>query len=169
MRDKTHPDLIEDWKNNHIHQSTQRKEFLYNLPTRDHQEIGKLVREHHGEVFSEIDCLDCANCCKTTPPIYTNKDVKRIAAYLKTTPKQFKKKYTIEDVNGELIGIKVPCSFLNEDNTCAVYEVRPLACRTYPHTDDAAFAERPELNFNNTIVCPAAFHIVKRLQSQING
>ncbi len=98
-----------------------------------------------------------------------NKDVKRIAAFLGTTPKQFKRKYTIEDVNGELVGIKVPCSFLNEDNTCSIYEVRPLACRTYPHTDDPAFAERPDLNYNNTLVCPAAYHIVKRLKSTYTG
>lgn len=169
MSDKTNSDLINEWKNDRIRRSDQTKEFLYSLPDRDHREVGKMVEEQHEKVFSEMDCLDCANCCKTTPPIYTNKDVKRIAAHLKTTPKQFKKKYTIEDVNGELIGIKVPCSFLNEDNTCAIYEVRPLACRTYPHTDDPAFAERPELNFNNTIVCPAAYHIIKRLQSHMNG
>ena len=33
----------------------------------------------HEEVFEKIDCLDCANCCKTTSPIFTKKDIERIS------------------------------------------------------------------------------------------
>lgn len=158
-----HKDIIEEWENDIDKGHFQ--DYLQEI--RDdsiaHDEITAKVKEIHREVFDEIDCLLCANCCKTTPPIYTNKDVKRIAAYLKIPPRTFKRKYTIEDVNGELIGIKVPCSFLNEDHTCQIYEVRPEACRRYPHTDEEDFVLRASLNYQNTLVCPAAYAIVKRL------
>ena len=31
----------------------------------------------HDEVFEEIDCLSCANCCKTTGPLFTEKDIEK--------------------------------------------------------------------------------------------
>ena len=160
--------LIEEWRD----KGDKEMEFLNSFLVSIDKTKGfnfQILKDTHTQVFNEIDCLQCGNCCKTTPPIFTRKDVKRIAKYLNTTPKAFERAYTIEDVDGQLVGIRVPCTFLNEDNTCSIYEVRPLACRTYPHTDDPAFAERPELNFNNTIVCPAAYHIVNRLQALINN
>jgi Fe-S-cluster containining protein len=160
-------DYISSWKAGLGIDLSELKVFLEEVSHMDKTMVGAAVKAEHQRVFSEMDCLKCANCCKTTPPLYTNKDVKRIAGYLKTTPKQFKRKYTIEDVNGELIGIKVPCSFLNTDYTCSIYEVRPQACRTYPHTDDPDFALRSSLNYNNTIVCPAAHAIVSRLKSSM--
>ena len=164
IQDKS-KDFISAWKSSLEGELSPLKEFLDDLSQMDKHEVNIAVSKEHKEVFSDMDCLTCANCCKTTPPLYTNKDVKRIAAFLKTTPKQFKRKYTIEDINGELIGIMVPCSFLNSDNTCSIYEVRPIACRTYPHTDDPDFALRSHLNYNNTIVCPASYAIVSRLKT----
>ena len=64
---------------------------------------------------------------------------------------------------------KVPCTFLNDDNTCQIYEVRPKACREYPHTNQDNFFRRGKLNAKNTLVCPAAFEIVKRLKSSLNS
>ena len=167
MDTDSHFRLLNEWEKNKHQGQQDRKAFLESLASKDVAKVSEMAHSFHKEVFEEVDCLKCANCCKTTPPIYTNKDVKRIAAFLGTTPKQFKRKYTIEDVNGELVGIKVPCSFLLADNMCSIYEVRPFACRTYPHTDDPAFAERPELNHNNTMVCPAAYLIVERLRSAV--
>jgi Fe-S-cluster containining protein len=135
----------------------------------DHIRSGKisrsdhLVRQKHDEVFAEIDCLDCANCCKTTPALVTGPDVKRIAKYLKIPPRIFKKRYLLEDLNGELSFRQVPCVFLEEDNKCSIYEVRPESCRDYPHTDTGSFRKRARLHQANLSVCPAAFEIVKRL------
>ena len=33
----------------------------------------------HEEVFEEIDCRTCANCCKTTSPIFYQNDIERLA------------------------------------------------------------------------------------------
>jgi len=128
------------------------------------EDIDEVTHEIHKEVFEEVDCLACGNCCRTTPAILLKSDIKRIAKHLNLPPKTFIKKYTITDINGEISLSSVPCMFLNEDNTCQVYEIRPRACREYPHTDQDSFSSRPKLNAKNTIVCPASFEIVNRLK-----
>jgi len=47
------------------------------------------------EVWKEIDCLTCANCCKTMTPTYTTADIKRISAHFNQTPQEFKDKWLI--------------------------------------------------------------------------
>lgn len=121
--------------------------------------LQEALKEAHGRAFERIDCLACANCCKTTPPIVTRKDAKRLAKALQIPPKTFIRKYLIEDLDGTSVMNGVPCTFLQADNTCAVYENRPEACRRYPHTDEEAYPLRPQLNTNNTTICPAAFLI----------
>ena len=40
----------------------------------------------HEEAFDHIDCLTCANCCKTTSPRIHPKDVDRLARFLRMRP-----------------------------------------------------------------------------------
>ncbi|MCZ2099931.1 MAG: YkgJ family cysteine cluster protein [Chitinophagales bacterium] len=140
-------------------------ESLKSLKKQANHQLVESLKSCHQEVFSKIDCLACANCCKTSPPLVTNKDIKRIAQHLKMTPKLFERKYVIEDINGEKSFSQVPCFFLQEDNRCSIYEVRPEACRNYPHTDEDAYFIRTSLNLNNTLICPAAFLILKKIKS----
>jgi Fe-S-cluster containining protein len=56
-----------------------------------------------------------------------------------------------------------PCTFLNEDNTCSIYEDRPLACREYPHTDRKNMFQILELTAQNTLICPAVSRIVQKI------
>ncbi len=41
------------------------------------------MQELHDKEFAKTDCLDCGNCCKTTSPIFTEKDIERISKHLK--------------------------------------------------------------------------------------
>ena len=117
----------------------------------------------HVEVFQKIDCLDCANCCKTTPTTVSSQDVKRISKFLGISKKQFMRKYVMDDLTGDLVLNFVPCTFLNDDNTCAIYEVRPSTCIKYPLTDDSEFKRRPKWNAKNTMICPASLLVVDGL------
>ena len=127
-----------------------------------------LLKQNHDEVFAETDCLSCANCCKSSPPIVTNQDIKRIAHHLKMPPKQFERKYIIDDINGEKSFSRVPCCFLQPDNHCSIYEVRPEACRRYPHTDEDDYFLRASLNLKNTLICPAALLVLKKMKSKLD-
>lgn len=155
--------LLENWSQKSEKNYSENLVFLATLKGR--KDIDIKVKTIHDDVFAKADCLACANCCRTTPALVEQSDIKRIAKFLGIPPKGFKRKYLLEDFNGEMVIQRVPCTFLNDDNTCAIYEVRPKACREYPHTNQKGFNFRSKLNAKNTIVCPAAFEIVERLKS----
>ena len=48
--------------------------------------LDKLIHSLHEEVFECTDCLKCANCCTTTGPLFTDKDISRIARHLRFKP-----------------------------------------------------------------------------------
>jgi Fe-S-cluster containining protein len=115
----------------------------------------------HKEVFSEIDCLDCANCCKTTSPVFRDRDVDRLARHLRLRPAAFTKQYLTLDEEQDYVLRSAPCPFLDlDDNTCRVYDFRPQACRGYPHTDRKNMEGILKLTERNTRVCPAVARIV---------
>lgn len=157
--------LVQAWKTASPPTKEAHKVFLRNVKKLDKHVFNATLVEKHQEVFKEIDCIQCANCCKTSPALLNTSDIQRIAKHLQISTKQFTKIYTVEDVNGEISLNRLPCTFLGDDQRCTIYDIRPTACRRFPHTDEMEYAHRPHLNHKNTIVCPAAFHIVQRLQN----
>jgi hypothetical protein len=118
----------------------------------------------HHEVFAQTDCLACANCCKTTSPIFYQKDIERLAKALRLRPSEFIAQYLHLDADGDYVLNVAPCPFLAADNHCTVYAHRPTACREYPHTDRKRMVQILDLTLRNTAVCPATFRIVERLK-----
>jgi Fe-S-cluster containining protein len=117
----------------------------------------------HEQVFKKMDCLTCANCCKTTSPIFRDADIRRISKHLKMKEAQFISNYLKIDEDQDYVLKSSPCQFLGEDNYCKIYEVRPLACREYPHTDRKNMAQILDLTIQNTKICPAVSRIVQNL------
>ena len=105
-----------------------------------------VMQDLHDAEFKKTDCLECANCCKTTGPLFTDADVERISKHLKQKPQQF--------IN----------QFLDNENKCFIYDVRPKACREFPHTDRKKFNQITDLTLLNVAICPAAFNIVEKIK-----
>ena len=122
----------------------------------------KFHKEHTSE-FKKMDCLTCANCCKTTSPIFRDADIRRIAKHLRIKESQLIQNYLKMDEESDYVLQKSPCTFLGADNKCDIYEVRPLACREYPHTDRKNMIQILELTLENTLICPAVARIVKTI------
>lgn len=120
--------------------------------------------ELHYEVFEEVDCLKCANCCKTTSPLFLEPDIERLARVLKMKVSDFIQTYLRKDEEGDFVLQSAPCPFLAADNYCLVYENRPKACREYPHTNRKRMYQILDLTFKNTLVCPAVSRIVSKLE-----
>lgn len=133
------------------------------------KDLDYTMQELHNETFAEINCLDCANCCKTTSPLFTDRDVARISKFLKLKPRQFMDEYLRTDEDGDLVLKSSPCPFLFDDNTCMIYEVRPKACAEYPHTDRKKFHQISKITLENMSICPAAFEIVEKLKVKIGN
>ena len=123
--------------------------------------------ELHEEEFQRTDCLDCANCCKTTGPLFTNADIERIAKHFRQKPSQFISEYLRVDEENDYVLQQVPCAFLDADNYCSIYDVRPKACREFPHTNRKKFHQIGNLTLKNVAICPAAFNIVEEMKKKI--
>lgn len=143
------------------------KKYFRKLAKQRPKKLDATVANLHEEVFEEIDCLSCANCCKTTSPIFRDIDIERIAKHLRIRPADLVEKYLYLDSDGDYVLNNSPCVFLDEENYCKIYEVRPKACREYPHTDRKDFHQILDLTLKNTSICPAAFEVVQRLQKEM--
>ena len=119
----------------------------------------------HDEVFEKINCLECANCCKTSSPIFIEKDVDRIAKHLKMKPGKFHEKYLKRDDEFDIVLKESPCAFLDEDNSCSIYDVRPRACAEYPHTNRKKMSHILPLTLQNVEVCPAVSRIIDKMKN----
>lgn len=127
------------------------------------QKVDELFQQAHEEVFSCTDCLACANCCKTTGPKFSDKDIDRIAKHLSLKPGVFIQKYLRMDEDSDWVLQTVPCAFLGADNYCSIYDVRPKACREYPHTDRVNQYQLLKLHLKNTEICPAVQEVFERV------
>ena len=147
--------------------SSTRKYFA-KLRKKHPKRLDILMQELHDDEFTKTDCLTCANCCKTTSPIFTDKDISRISKYLRIKERQFIDTYLQRDEDDFMVLQQAPCTFLDEtDNTCFIYDVRPKACSEYPHTNRKKFIQLTNLTLKNTEVCPAVFNIVEELKKKL--
>src|SRR6056297_112143 len=144
----------------------ENKIFFARLKKKKPKKLDKTVHELHDEVFQEIDCLDCANCCKSISPTLYDKDIERLSKNLKIKPSQFLEEYLYLDDEGDYVFKQTPCPFLLPDNYCQVYESRPKACREYPHTDRSRFYQLLNLTLKNSLICPAVFELIERLKQR---
>ena len=144
--------------------SKENKKFLQDIKRKDARKIDDAFHSVHEEVFEETDCLSCANCCKTTSPIFYQTDIERASRFLRMKPGDFIDKYLRVDEDKDYVLKSSPCVFLGSDNYCSVYEARPKACREYPHTDRKKMVQIMDLTYKNTMVCPAVLEIVERLK-----
>ena len=145
----------------------ENKKFFAKLKKKPPKNLDYVMQELHDAEFKKTDCLTCANCCKTTGPLFTDKDIGRISKHFKQKPQQFINQYLRVDEDNDYVLQKVPCSFLGVDNYCSIYEVRPKACREFPHTDRKKFQQISSLTLKNVTMCPAAFNIVEAMKKRV--
>ena len=155
---------LNDFKKNASRLSAENKKFLKKLKNKDARIVDDAFHNTHHDVFENLDCLTCANCCKTTSPIFYQNDIERAAKLLRIRPGDFVEQYLRIDEDKDYVLKSSPCPFLGADNYCSIYEGRPKACREYPHTDRKKMVQITELTFKNTLVCPAVLEMVERLK-----
>jgi len=146
----------------------QQKEnvvFFRKLSTKPPGKVDEAFQNLHEEVFDEVNCLDCGNCCKSLGPRLTDADTRRIAAAMKIKVSELTTKYLRMDEDNDYVFQSMPCPFLDADNYCKIYENRPRACRDYPHTDRRRMQQILDITLKNTSTCPAVFEIVERLKT----
>lgn len=146
----------------------ENNNFFKKLKKKVPKNLDYIMQDLHEKTFKTTNCLTCANCCKTTGPLFTDKDIARIAKHFKQKPQQFIANYLRIDEDNDYVLQTLPCPFLAADNYCSIYEVRPKACREFPHTNRKKFQQITNLTLKNVAICPAAYHIVEAMKKQIN-
>ena len=142
----------------------ESKKYFTRLKKKNPKRLDLLMQELHDKEFERTDCLSCANGCKTSSPIFTDKDIARITKHFRMKERDFIKQFLRRDEDDFMVLQAAPCTFLDEDNSCSIYDVRPKACREYPHTNRKKFIQLTSLTLKNTEICPAVFNIVEELK-----
>lgn len=144
---------IEKYHQLALQKQKEHRKVLANLKKKPPKNLDKIAQEIHDEVFQEIDCTACANCCKTLGPDFKEADITRIAKYFKMKLPAFEAEFLQVDEDG--------------DNLCSIYDVRPKACREFPHTDRKKIYQINHLTIKNTLTCPAAYLFVEKLKDRL--
>lgn len=158
---------LEKYKNLAQQKQAEHRKFLATLKKKAPKNLDKIVQEVHQEVFQEIDCTKCANCCKSLGPLFTEADIQRISKHFKMKMPAFENMFLQVDEDEDKIFQSMPCPFLGDDNLCSIYDVRPKACREFPHTDRKKIYQINQLTLKNTLICPAAYLFVEKLKDRI--
>ncbi len=151
--------------NSPLKKKVLKKVFSY-FKRLKNKELDSLFHHYHEEVFEDINCLECANCCSTTSPLFRMVDIERLSSYLKITPKKFIQLYLVLDEENDYIFKTSPCPFLGTDNYCSVYSSRPKACREYPHTDRKNMHQILNITEKNCEICPAVMSMVQKINQR---
>ena len=141
--------------------------FLKRLKKKDPKNILALTKKADAIMWTEVDCLECANCCKTMTPTFKKSEIKRISERVGMSYDQYFKKYLKVDADtNDIVNINTPCQHLRKDNKCSVYDIRPEDCSGFPHTRRRDFWHQVEEGtyINNSPRCPATLKFLENLE-----
>lgn len=142
----------------------ETRNFFKSIKKSRMRELDDTIHALHEEVFDDIDCLNCANCCRSLGPRLSDRDIEKIGSALRIKPQEVVSQYLRIDEDNDYVFKTMPCPFLCNDNYCSIYENRPKACREYPHTDRKKFYQIYSLTIKNAETCPAVFQILEKLK-----
>lgn len=167
---RTHDDLIADWKANAEKHGEKNYQFLrtWKHNCTSYKKADRIALQVHQEAFSIVDCTRCANCCRTMRIFVTEEDIPRIAEHLGMAPEEFIAAYLeVDKEDGGYRMKTIPCPFLGDDNKCKIYDVRPEKCQSYPSTDKPDFLDCSISHAFNAVACPAVFYMVEQMRKRM--
>lgn len=151
---------MDNWEKKSAEHQKLYRQFLQRA---DKNRVLKQLPRLHEEAFEQIDCLQCANCCKNYSPRFKTPDIKRISKHLKLKESVFIDTYLTLDADGDYVVKRSPCPFLGTDNFCTIYDQRPSDCHRFPYTDEDVLLKRPALTLKNASFCPAVHYVLEKL------
>ena len=119
------------------------------------RKLDSLVHEVARSVAAEIDCTQCANCCRAMSLTVGGKELARLARRLGVSNEECKTRMK-----------QIPCPFL-DGNLCTIYEERPKECRDFPHLHKSDMRSRSIALVENAERCPIVFNTLQRLKTRL--
>jgi len=97
---------LKNWQKKATEKQKENKQFL--AKAKNKRGMEKLLPPLHDEAFSKINCLNCANCCKTISPRFKTPDIVRISKYLGIKQSALIETYLRLDEDGDYVVKKKP-------------------------------------------------------------
>jgi Fe-S-cluster containining protein len=139
------------------------------MKSRDHSD--RILRRIAEGIQEQIDCTQCANCCKTSTTEISERDIERLTKHLRISREQFLAEYTMPDDEGQMslrFSPDTGCVFL-EGTTCSVYDARPDICQRYPHLvrGNGSIASRMWSFVDRASVCPIVYNSLEAFKQEL--
>jgi hypothetical protein len=131
-----------------------------------HHDTGRIFRILANEASKQVDCTECANCCRFSQVTVTRQDLSAIAAYLDDNVATVSRLYTDPEPDAPALralkSSRDGCVFLHR-NLCLIYEARPTACREFPHIGESrSLGGRPASHDRWAELCPILGQAIER-------
>lgn len=140
------------------------------MKSRDHSD--RILRRIAQGIENEIDCTQCANCCKTSTTHLSERDIERLSRHLRVNHEHFVADYTMPDPEEGGLNLKFTegqgCVFL-DGNLCSVYEARPDICQRYPHMvrGNGSIASRMWSMVDRASICPIVYNCLEAFKKEL--
>jgi hypothetical protein len=92
----------------------------------------------------ELDCLECGACCRDNRVVLEDRDVAR---FERAGRGELARRPYAKRESGQIVLVlrrDKACRHLGPDNKCAIYELRPSACSTFPVGSECCLSSREE-------------------------
>ena len=164
------PTNLRSFKRDSVINRKRFRSFITKLENSSHRGVLEQAQEANKEVWQEVDCLSCANCCKKMTPTLNTADKLRISNHLGITVRDFTAKYLEFDATEkDWRKQKQPCVFLDlTTNKCNIYEVRPADCAGFPHLTKVPLKSYLYIHKQNIMYCPATYLFVEKMMERIH-
>jgi len=138
---------------------------------KSHDHSDRILRRIAEDIEQQIDCLQCANCCRVATAKVTERDVDRLARHFRVKPQRILADYVVEsEEEGFILKRRESgeCVFL-EGNECTVYEARPETCQRYPHLvrGQGSIAARMWEMVDRATMCPIVYNTLEAFKVQL--
>ncbi len=147
----------------------ENERFRRHMKSYDHSD--RILRRVAEEIEEQIDCTVCANCCKVATAEVSERDVERLARYLRIKPAQFLAEYTVEHPQDGVILRRTDeqgCVFL-DGTSCTVYDARPETCQRFPHLVRGAgsIVSRMWQFIDRACYCPIVYNSLEAFKKEL--
>lgn len=147
----------------------ENERFRRFLKSRDHSD--RILRRTAEAIEEQIDCTQCANCCRVATVTVNERDIERLSRFLRISPAKFIAGYTMESPEeGRILrrDDAAGCVFLS-GNDCTVYDDRPDTCRKFPHLVRGAgsIASRMWQFIDRACYCPIVYNSLEAFKEDL--
>ena len=139
---------------------------------KSHDHSDRILRRIGEQIEEQIDCTQCANCCKVAGTAIGERDVERLAKHLRVSRERLLTDYTEADETestGRILRRTAEgCVFL-EGTLCSVYEARPDVCQRFPHIvrGQGSIASRMWQFVDRACYCPIVYHSLEAFKQEL--